>query len=192
MNARTDQMVEQQQNQKSLEMTELDLSAVKVLLVEDNVHFRNLMRSILQALGVVEIEESRDGSEAIEVLKGTRVNLAIVDWKMDGIDGVECVRMIRAEQSNPNRFLPIIMVTGYTEQKLVRDARDAGVNDFLAKPISARSLLSRITEVLSGKRLFVETETFFGPDRRRSDVKISGENRRNAQSPLIDPEDPGT
>jgi len=191
MNVGADQIIEHLPSLENRAMTDPDLSAVTVLLVEDNVHFRNLMRSILQALGVVAIEEARDGAEAIDLLKGAPVDLAIVDWKMDGINGVECVRLIRAEKDNPNRFLPIIMVTGYTENKLMRDARDAGVNDFLAKPISARSLLSRITEVLSGKRFFVESESFFGPDRRRREVKISGEDRRVSEAILIDPETPG-
>jgi len=80
-------------------------------IVEDNVHFRTLIHSILQALGVTSLEEARDGSEALEVLGDQMPDLVILDWKMDGMDGVECVRQIRA-LSGPNRFVPIIMVTG--------------------------------------------------------------------------------
>lgn len=166
---------------------EFDISGLSILIVEDNVHFRTLLRSILQALGVEDIEEARDGSEAIEVLKSYPADMVIVDWKMDGIDGVECVRLIRADAENPNRFLPIIMVTGYTEKKLVQSAKDAGVNDFLAKPISARSLLSRITSVISEKRLFVDSETYFGPDRRRHQINFSGAERRSHEAVLIHP-----
>ncbi len=169
-------------------MTEkTDISRLRILIVEDNVHFSTLLLSILQALGVENIEEARDGSEALEVLKGYPADLAIVDWKMDGIDGVECARLIRADNESPSRFLPIIMVTGYTEKKLIGDALDAGVNDFLAKPISARSLMSRITSVLSESRPFVDVDSYFGPDRRRRRVMFSGVERRSKKAVLIHP-----
>ena len=164
------------------------LSRLRILIIEDNVHFSTHLRSILQALGVEDIEEARDGAEALEVLKSCSADLVIADWKMDGIDGVECVRLIRADGESPNRFLPIIMVTGYTEKKLIRNALDAGVNDFLAKPISARSLLSRITSVLSENRPFVDAVTYFGPDRRRRQIKFSGAERRSREAALINPE----
>jgi CheY-like chemotaxis protein len=155
---------------------------IKVLIVEDNLHFRTLVRTILQAIGVQEIEEARDGAEAMEVLRHFAADLAILDWKMDGVDGIECIRRIRAEGTSPNPFLPIIMVTGYTEPNLVASAREVGVNDFLAKPISAKSLLSRIVAVLDESRAFIRTGTYFGPDRRRRQVPFKGADRRKAQT----------
>ncbi|MDH5750396.1 MAG: response regulator, partial [Rhodospirillales bacterium] len=148
-------------------MTVLDVSQINILIVEDNPHFRTLVRTILEAVGVGSIEESRDGAEAIEILKNFDANLAILDWKMDGIDGIEFVRRIRTSNNSPNKFLPIIMVTGYTEDNLVKEARDAGINDFLAKPISASSLMSRITSVLGAPQSYIQTKDYFGPDRRR-------------------------
>jgi len=162
-------------------MDGIDVEKLKVLIVEDNVHFRTLVMAILQALGVENIEEARDGAEAIEVLNSFDANLVVVDWKMDGVDGVECVRRIRSSEDTPNRFLPIIMVTGYTEASLVNDARDAGVNDFLAKPISAKSLLSRIVSVIENRLPFIETDNFFGPDRRRRQESIDDADRRKEQ-----------
>ncbi len=167
-------------------MTEkIDISRLKILIAEDNVHFSALLRSTLHALGVEDIEEARDGSEALEVLRSYPADLVIVDWKMDGIDGVECTRLIRAGDESPNRFLPIIMLTGYTEKKLIRSAGDAGVNNFLAKPISASSLLSRITSVLSQNKPFVDDDAYFGPDRRCRQVKFSDVERRSREAALI-------
>ncbi len=168
-------------------MPEVDIKNIKVLIVEDNVHFRTLVRTILQALGVESLEEARDGAEAIEVLKTYQADLAIIDWKMDGVDGIECVRRLRRDEDSPNRFLPIIMVTGYTEERLVVEAMDAGAHDFLGKPISAKSLSSRILSVLEEERSFIETDDFFGPDRRRDDKGIKGEDRRKEQKNFVDP-----
>lgn len=159
-------------------MTSAEFSQLKVLVVEDNLHFRNLVRSILGAIGVPTIEEARDGAEAIEVLNSFAADLAIVDWKMDGVDGIECVRRIRAGDAESNRDLPMIMVTGYTEPGLLREARDAGVDDVLAKPISAKSLMSRIMSVMEKRRKFIDSDDYAGPDRRRAEHDFDGDNRR--------------
>ena len=167
-------------------MPEIDIKKQKILIVEDNPHFRTLIQSILQALGVENIEEARDGAEAMEVLRGYDADLAILDWKMDGVDGIECVRRIRNDTESPNRFLPIIMLTGYTEESLMNEARNAGVNDFLGKPISAKSLLTRIASVLDQEFSYVETETYFGPDRRRQQFPHQGNDRRKEQMNFVE------
>lgn len=158
---------------------------LRVLIVEDNQHFRTLVRSILEALGVVEIEEARDGAEAVEMLGSFPANLAIIDWKMDGLDGIECVRRIRHGDDNVNRFLPIVMLTGYTEDSLVKAAVEAGVNGFLGKPVSAKSLYSRIVSVMQGSQVYIETANYFGPDRRRASAARAGEERRRAQTNVL-------
>ncbi|OHC76061.1 MAG: hypothetical protein A3G18_04270 [Rhodospirillales bacterium RIFCSPLOWO2_12_FULL_58_28] len=166
-------------------MSEVDISKLSILIVEDNVHFRTLVRTILEALGVKNIEEARDGAEAMDVLKNFNADMAILDWKMDGINGVECVRRIRFGNDSRNKFLPIILCTGYTEDSLKHEARDAGANAFLAKPISAKSLLSRITSVMEENRPFVRIDSYFGPDRRRLNKQFDDTERRKEQPKLI-------
>lgn len=167
-------------------MTNVDVTRLSILIVEDNVHFRTLIRSILQALGISGLTEARDGIEALEILGEQAIDLVIIDWKMEGMDGVSCVRQIRALHST-GRMVPIIMVTGYIEESLQKEARDAGVNDFLGKPISPQSLLSRIVSVMSAPRPFFETEGYFGPDRRRAGQKFTGPDKRKAQRPPVEP-----
>jgi two-component system, chemotaxis family, chemotaxis protein CheY len=159
-------------------MSDFNASGINVLIVEDNLHFRTLIRTILQTVGFENVEEARDGAEAFEVLSSFEAHLAIIDWKMDGQDGLECVRRIRTDEDSPNKFLPIIMVTGYTEESLAKAARDVGVNDFLGKPISAQSLMSRIVSVFENKRDFIDSADYFGPDRRRGQEEFLGEERR--------------
>jgi CheY-like chemotaxis protein len=167
-------------------MSSVDVTKLKLLIVEDNVHFRTLMRSILQALGICHLEESQDGIEALEVLKSQSPDLVIVDWKMEGMDGDEFVKQIR-KLNGPNRFVPILMVTGYTETSLKTKAREAGVTDFLGKPISPHSLLSRIVGVMENPRVFYDTDDFFGPDRRQKTNKIEAKDRRKKQiEPVCD------
>jgi len=134
-------------------MGSVDVTQLSILIVEDNVHFRTLIRSILQALGMSMLEEARDGIDALEILdapgSSKHIDLVILDWKMEGMDGVECVRQIRKLDCK-NSAVPIIMVTGYTETSLQEQAVEAGVNGFLGKPISPQSLLGRIVSVMDG------------------------------------------
>jgi len=161
-------------------MSSVDVTKLNILIVEDNVHFRTLVRSILEALGVLNLDEVRDGIEAMEFLMGQSPDLVIVDWKMEGMDGVEFVKKTRTIEG-PNRFVPIIMVTGYTETKLRDLAREAGINDFLGKPISAGSLLAHIVALMEKPKPFYETAEYFGPDRRRSDDEFTASEKRVQQ-----------
>ena len=88
--------------------------------------------------------------------------------------------MIRQPGSSGNPYVPIIMLTGHSEKRRVTIARDAGVTEFLAKPISAKALYQRILTVVASPRPFIKTKTYFGPDRRRNvTVKYIGPERRN-------------
>jgi len=75
------------------------------------------------------------------------------------------------------------MVTGYCDTMTVLQARDAGVNEFLAKPISAKALYLRLLEVINSPRDFVKTKSYTGPDRqRRSSKNYDGPDRRKQRS----------
>lgn len=163
-------------------MIGFDGSSLKVLVIEDNQHFRLLIRTVLQTLGVRNVNEARDGAEALSVLKSFPADLVVLDWKMEPMDGIVFAHKVRRSPESPNPYLPIIMVTGYTEARLVTEARDAGVNEFLAKPISAKSLISRIVSVIQKPRPFIRTEQYFGPDRRRRQVAHTGADRRGGQA----------
>jgi DNA-binding response OmpR family regulator len=83
-------------------------------------------------------------------------------------DELELTQMIRQPGANPNPYVAIIMLTGHSEKKRVVAARDAGVTEFLAKPISAKALYQRIMNIVVNPRPFIKTRTYFGPDRRRN------------------------
>ena len=86
---------------------------------------------------------------------------------MKPMDGLEFTRRVRNDEHSPNPFVPIIMITGHTEKHRVEAARDAGVTEFLAKPITAHNLFARIAEIVERPRAFVRCDNYFGPDRRR-------------------------
>ncbi len=152
---------------------------ITVLIVDDNAHMRGILKELLRAVGVGEIKEASEPIEAFELIKSVAVDLLLVDLSMPIIDGVEFTKMIRTSSDSPNPFIPIIMITGHSERSRVNAARDSGVNEFLVKPVTAKSLMDRITIVINAPRSFVKSGNYFGPDRRRKkDAKFDGPWRR--------------
>jgi len=142
---------------------------LRALIVEDNAHMRALLRSLLSALGIGEICEAADGEQAFACLNQIKPDLVLTDLSMEPVDGIAFTQRIRNAPESPNPYLPVIMITGHTERELVLAARDAGVTEFLAKPITMQNLFLRIAETVDRPRPFVRCAGYFGPDRRRHD-----------------------
>jgi two-component system, chemotaxis family, chemotaxis protein CheY len=140
---------------------------VKALIVEDNTHMRSLLRALLNALEITQIAEAAHGESGLEVLRERKTDLVLCDMAMTPIDGIEFTRHVRNNKQSANPFVPIIMISGHTEKHRVEAARDAGITEFLAKPVTSQHLFSRIAEILERPRPFVRCENYFGPDRRR-------------------------
>jgi two-component system, chemotaxis family, chemotaxis protein CheY len=144
------------------------LGRIRILVVDDNIHMRSLVCVILRGAGFREIFEATDGAHAFEVMLLRNPDLVIVDLSMSPIDGIEFTKMMRTASDSPNPFVPIIMMTGHTDRNLVLAARDAGINEFLAKPLSADTLLSRVVSVLDKPVIFAKSASYTGPCRRRT------------------------
>ncbi len=157
---------------------EYSLERLHFLVVDDNKHMRALVKTILHALGAKSVVEAQDGADAFREMRHFPADMIICDWNMSPLDGLDFVRLVRTGNDSPNPFVPIIMLTGHTEMHRVLEARDAGVHEFLAKPISAKSLYTRIRMIIDKPRSFIRTNTYFGPDRRRRQVPFRGKDRR--------------
>ncbi|MGB0683562.1 MAG: response regulator [Magnetovibrionaceae bacterium] len=159
-------------------MAGYNLERLNFLVVDDNRHMRHLVKTILHALGVRQVAEAEDGAEALRELKSFPADIVICDWNMEPLDGMDFLRLVRTGSDSPNPYVPVVMLTGHTELSRVEEARDSGVNEFLAKPISAKALYSRIRALIDRQREFVRTKRYFGPCRRRRDVDYKGQDRR--------------
>ena len=142
---------------------------------------RSLITSVLRVLGAQSIREASDGGAALQVMKVAAPDIILVDWEMQPIDGLEFVKLVRRSEDSPNPFVSMIMLSGHSEHNRVLEARDAGVNEFVVKPISANSLFKRIQEVIESPRPFVKSENYFGPDRRRHEFPYPRAERRKSQ-----------
>jgi two-component system chemotaxis response regulator CheY len=153
---------------------------LKILLVDDNHHMRVLIGEIMRAIGVTEVFEANDGAEALSKMRQQNIDIVITDLSMQPLDGIDFTRLLRNSPDSPNQMCPVIMITGHSTQKRVKEARDAGVTEFLAKPVTARGIIDRITRVVEFPRPFIRNEDYFGPDRRRrADPEYTGPRRRS-------------
>ncbi|MBF0246598.1 MAG: response regulator [Alphaproteobacteria bacterium] len=152
------------------------------LIVDDNAFMRTIIKRILRTFGAEDIQEAHDGAQALSILNSWKPDIIFADWEMQPFDGMEFTRKIRQSESPELTFVPIIMVSSYSEFWRIAEARDAGVTEFLVKPISARTLVGRVIKVIEHPRAFVKAPDFFGPDRRRHNEPT--ENERRHEIPL--------
>jgi two-component system, chemotaxis family, chemotaxis protein CheY len=160
-------------------MVRIDFTRLRFLVIDDNAHMRHIMHTLLHGFGAREVHEVEDGAAGLEAFTQFAPDIVLADWVMPIFDGLELTQMIRQQGANANPYVPIIMLTGHSEKKRVVAARDAGVTEFLAKPISAKALYERIFSVVANPRPFIKTATYFGPDRRRvANASYVGPERR--------------
>ncbi len=144
------------------------LARLTVLVVDDNKSMRTLTAAVLTGLGIRHVLEAQDGHAALKLLKTYDVDLAIVDFKMAPMDGIAFTNLVRTSPDTANPYLPIVMLTGHGDKARVTRARDAGVTEFMVKPITAKALTQRIQAMILKPRVFLKLDGYFGPDRRRS------------------------
>lgn len=154
------------------------MAALNILVVDDNAAMRGIVRAVLSAFGCINIREAADAKSALAALTQDPFDVLIVDWKMKPVDGLALVKRLRDPDKSPNPYLPIIMLSAYSEAAKVRQARDAGVTEFLVKPFNAGALYARMASIVNRPRPYVRTKEFFGPDRRRLDAAHDGPERR--------------
>jgi two-component system, chemotaxis family, chemotaxis protein CheY len=157
---------------------------LKILLVDDNHHMRVLLAEILKAVGVRQIYEAGDGAQGLQMMRNHAIDIIMTDLSMQPLDGIDFVRLLRRSPDSPNQMCPVIMITGHSTMARVQEARNAGVNEFLAKPLTARGVVERIGQVVDHPRAYVKTADYFGPDRRRrADPNFAGPFRRESDHP---------
>ena len=148
-------------------MPSVDFASLAVLIVDDNRHMRTVVRTILEAMGIKQIREAADGADALQKFALFPADLIICDRVMQPMDGVELVQRVRTGAESPNPYVPIIMLTAHTEVARIVEARNAGVHEVLAKPISAKALAERIAALFENPRPFIRSAAYFGPTQRR-------------------------
>lgn len=171
-------------------MSLYNLEKLTILIADDDDFSRSTLASVLRGLKVGKLIMARDGGEAINHLKmagftATKpgeigVDIIMCDWLMSPVSGAMLVRWLRRSDESPDRFIPVLAVSGAVDIQNVQEARDLGVHDFLTKPYSSKMMVAKINALIDQPRPFIYNGDYFGPDRRRQDMPFKGDDRRRS------------
>lgn len=155
----------------------IDLSGISVLIVDPNPLLRTVFRQVLREFGATDVEAVSTPDAGFEAFNVQNSDIVLADWG-PGCDGLALLNRIREDPASVNCYAPVIITSAHTDKKHVMAARDRGMSEFLAKPVSAKTLYKRIARIVSEERLFVRADRFFGPDRRRREIGLAQPDRR--------------
>ena len=155
-----------------------DFASLSVVAVENNPFERKLLLGVLQAFDFKTVIPCSSADQALKEISRGEVHCVITEWVLAEKSGIDLIRGIRHATKSVSADLPILMCTGYTEIDRIVKARDAGVDEILAKPYSATELYRRLYATVFKKRPFIAVDTYVGPDRRRRQREFDGEDRR--------------
>ncbi len=161
-----------------------------VLVVESSQAMFDLIKSVLMVFGIKEVYAAYSTADGFKVFCDHNPDLVIVDWLEDPENGLELTKRIRTDASSPNPFVPVVMMTGYSQKKRILMARDSGITEFMAKPFTAKTLYDRIEQIIEQPRQFVKAPKYFGPDRRRRSKTYDGQERRDSDGGNNDKKSP--
>lgn len=120
---------------------------MKVLLVDDSATMRTIIHRCLTKLGLDDVVEAEDGSQALAKFQEAAFDIVLTDWNMPNMDGMSLLKEIRAR----NRSVPVVMITTEAERGRVVLAIQAGVSDYLVKPFTPDDLKSKLEKWVLAK-----------------------------------------
>ena len=161
-------------------MKTYDLSKVSMLVVDTNAFMREVLRELLDGLGVGRIVSARSLDQAWDrLMDDTSIDVVLTELDLEQEDGVRLINMVRSSKTPRIRMLPLLVLSSDTRVPRIMASRDAGATEFLAKPVSAEAIYKRLVQLIERPRPFVRVgENYFGPDRRRRMRDFTGDDRR--------------
>lgn len=165
-----------------------DFRRLGILCVDDSAFLRNLMVDCLKALRVGFVHIAENGQHAADMLQrraldpalalANPVDIIISNWQMKPGDGLSFLHWMRHHPASPDTFMPFLLFTAYTDTEQVEQARDRGADDVIAKPFSVKTVHDKIAALVVRDPVFIECDSYFGPDRRHQRVPRAGDERR--------------
>lgn len=118
---------------------------MKILVVDDFSTMRRIIKNLLKDLGFSNIQEADDGSTALPMLQQGDFDFVVTDWNMPGMQGIDLLRAIRADDKL--KHLPVLMVTAEAKKEQIVAAAQAGVNCYVVKPFTAATLKEKLEKI---------------------------------------------
>ncbi len=139
------------------------------LVVDDNAFMCKMMAEVLKSLGATEVRTADSSTIAFDILNNWLPNVILLDYNMKPMSGIDVAKDIRGRKDDALRRIPMLMISAEVSRQLIVDARDAGIEGFVAKPVTTKTLSDRLYDIVHKPRKFIISATYTGPDRRRRD-----------------------
>jgi len=149
----------------------VNLRDLVILVADPNAYARRITNGMLRGFGANKVLEVEQTLSLFQVLTSQKIDILLCDTRLPPHGGLMLTRTIRRNTNNENRTIPILLMSSDTGETTIKNARDAGANMVVAKPMSPSSLYDRLSWIAFNPRPFIDTATYFGPDRR---FKIEG------------------
>ncbi|WP_321392880.1 response regulator [Emcibacter sp.] len=156
----------------------------KVLLVDDDVYLGKIIKSVLDILDVGSVTWVKSVREGIKLYSQKPFDCVFVDCLKEDREGLQLLQAVRRGTDAEKIRVPVILCTAFTEKQTVFQARDFGVTEILAKPVSPEQILEKLASALFREREFVQGAGYIGPDRRRRRGDWDGKEDRRQSSRL--------
>lgn len=155
----------------------------RVVVVDDQALVRQGIRTLLEIAGVEVADEAGDGGEALAVIGEVQPDVVLLDLRMPHRDGIWVLRRLReAAEEDPDRDIPVLVLTTFDDDQLVLDALRAGARGYLLKDVTLEQLTRAVETLASGGTLIAPSVT----DRLLRTLR-SGPAPADAQPPPVDP-----
>ncbi|MCU4674943.1 chemotaxis response regulator CheY [Catenovulum sp. 2E275] len=118
---------------------------MKVLVVDDFSTMRRIIKNLLRDLGFTNVSEADDGATALPMLQNGDYEFVVTDWNMPGMQGIDLLKAIRADERLKN--IPVLMVTAEAKKEQIIAAAQAGVNGYIVKPFTAATLKEKLDKI---------------------------------------------
>ncbi|HVW92038.1 MAG TPA: response regulator [Devosia sp.] len=154
------------------------LQARHILVADPTPHMAGLIATMLRSIGAQAIATVNEGPALLLALKRTPFTALVLNDRLGSVDAVDLVRQIRAGEPE-DACLPIVMLFSEASKSRIEEARDAGVTEFLRKPLSATVLEARLAQAIQHPRPAIHADSYTGPDRRRRAAAAPTRRRRS-------------
>ena len=118
---------------------------MKILIVDDMVTMRRIVKNVLKQLGFSNIDEAENGQDGLQKLKSSKYDFVVSDWNMPVMTGIDMLRAIRADEQL--KAIPVLMVTAEAQQKNLVEAVQAGVSNYIIKPFTAEIMQEKLAKI---------------------------------------------
>lgn len=156
----------------------IDFSKVHFLIVDGNALSADLARDLLLTMGAKTVFVAHNFDEGLEVLGSGSVDVLLTELHLPPRSGLDLIRAVRDGKTKASKQMPILVMSAMSAKEHVFEARDTGVTEFIAKPYGVEGFYRRMVGIVARPRAFVDTNEYFGPDRRRRQVPFDGQDRR--------------